>query len=61
MKKTYISPATSIMAVQAQQHMLVGSRVFDDQEASSELDVLTTEKGDWDIWGGSSDDYDDEY
>ena len=32
------------MAVQAQQHMLVG-----------------TEKGDWDIWGGSSDDYDDEY
>lgn len=49
------------MAVQAQQHMLVGSRVFDDQNADSGLDVLTTEKGDWDIWGGSSDDYDDEY
>ena len=61
MKKKYISPATSIMAVQAQQHMLVGSRVFDDQNADSGLDVLTTEKGDWDIWGGSSDDYDDEY
>lgn len=61
MKKKYISPATYIMAVQAQQHMLVGSRVFDDQNADSGLDVLTTEKGDWDIWGGSSDDYDDEY
>lgn len=60
MKKTYISPATSIMAVQAQQHMLVGSRVY-DENADSGLDVLTTEKGDWDIWGGSSDDYDDEY
>ncbi len=61
MKKKYISPATSIMAVQAQQHMLVGSRVFDDQNADSGLDVLTTEKGDWDIWGGSSDDYDDDF
>ena len=61
MKKTYISPATLIMAVQAQQHMLVGSRVFDDQNADSGLDVLTTEKGDWDIWGGSSDDYDDDF
>ena len=59
MKKKYISPATSIMAVQAQQHMLVGSRVF-DESADSGLDVLTTEKGDWDIWGTNNgeDDYD---
>lgn len=55
MKKTYISPATLIMAVQMQQHMLVGSKVY-DENADSELDVLTTEKGDWDIWDGSSDD-----
>ena len=62
MKKTYISPATLIMAVQAQQHMLVGSKVFDDP-ADSGLDVLTREKSDWDIWGTGSDDddYDDEY
>ena len=61
MKKTYISPATLIMAVQVQQHMLVGSQVFDDP-ADSNYEVLTQEKGDWDIWGtNSDDDYDDEY
>ena len=38
MKKTYISPAIHIMAVQMQQHMLIGSKVYDDF-ADTEKDV----------------------
>ena len=60
MKKTYISPAIHIMAVQMQQHMLIGSKVYDDF-ADTESAALVRGSGDWDIWGDNSDDYDDEY
>ena len=61
MKKTYIAPHAAVYQIEparliAESLGLDGSKTLD-----SSGDILTKDGGDWDIWGNSSDDYEDDY
>ena len=48
MKKTYIAPATEIVDVQVESMLALST--ITSSTASAELDVLTNEDKDWNIW-----------
>ena len=62
MKKEYIAPHAAVYQIEptaliAESFVLDGSS---DNKLNSG-DILSKESGDWDIWGNSSDDYEDDY
>ncbi len=62
MKKEYIAPHAAVYKIEpaaliAESFVLDGSG---DNKLNSG-DILSKESGDWDIWGNSSDDYEDDY
>ena len=61
MKKKYIAPTTNSISVNVCQ--IVCTSLFEEGNAgeSGITDADSKFSDDWDIWGGSSDDYDDEY
>ena len=61
MKKKYIAPTTNSISVNVCQ--IVCTSLFEEGNAG-ESGITTADSkfsDDWDIWGDSSDDYDDEY
>ena len=60
MKKTYISPATTIMLLGSQNNILMGSlNAYTDPVDSIESGDILVKSNEWDIWGNDTEDFED--